>query len=501
MDLKIGLTPAPKVKLMINIGALFDITTGTFIEGMRGEYLLNGGRSPLEGYVGIGNSFKTTVMQYTTYRAMSRFDESTGSTYDAEVNRHEDRMITLANKAGLDGEELFASGRYVLTDETLYYGNEWYEKHKEFLKRKRKNEDKLKIATPFWNRDRTAPFQMLYPTFGEVDSFTEFKTEDVVKMQDDNELGDSGGNTIHMRQGLAKTRFLMEAPGLNCGAYNYLAMTAHLGKESAMNGMGPTAQPVQKLKSLKNGDKIKGVTDKFTFATLNCWNMSNAKPLMADDRNGPKYPRNADDKLRLDTDLMEVTVVNLRGKSGPTGQPFQILVSQSEGVKPSLTEYNYLRDQGNPGYGLEGSAVSHWLYLYPERRLGRTIVRELTETDPKLQRALLWTSQMCQMKALWHDLLPGFLVEPKVLYEDLKAMGYNWEQLYNTRDWWCPLKEEALHAPYLSTYDLLRMRMGHYVPFWFTDDEFAKIKLTDEQRVKLTAKRAQNAQLNLEQYQ
>lgn len=491
MELKPSFTPTASVKIMINVDALLDVPTGTFVEGRRGEHILNGGLAALTGVVGIGNNFKTTIMQYMIYKAMSRFQESTGSTYDTEVNRHEDRMITLATNAGLDGEALFAEGRYVLTDETRYLGNEWYEIHKDYLKSKRKNEKALTIDTPFWNRGRSGPFTMIYPTFSEVDSFTEFKTEDVVKMQDDNELGASGGNPIHIRQGLAKTRFLMEAPGLNTGAYNYLAMTAHLGKETTMQNAGPGGQvPIQKLKHLKNGDKIKGATDKFTFATLNCWNMSNAKPLMADDRNGPKYPRDGEDKLRLDVDLNEVTVLNLRGKSGPTGQPLQVIVSQSEGVLPELTEYAYLRDQGNaPGFGLEGSAVSHALSLYPDQKLGRTTVRTIVKNDPKLRQALLWTSQLCQMKALWHHLDPELLVDPKRLYDDLKAFGYNWDELYETRHWWCPTREEHLHKPFLSTMDLLKMRQGLYAPYWFTDEQVKALKLSQEQIDHILARR------------
>ena len=55
---------------------------------------------------------------------------------------------------------------------------------------------------------------MLFPTFGEVDSISEFETADIEEMQNKNEIGTSGGNTIHMRAGLAKTRLLMELPGL-----------------------------------------------------------------------------------------------------------------------------------------------------------------------------------------------------------------------------------------------------------------------------------------------
>jgi hypothetical protein len=64
-------TPTPVVKIMINIGALFDISTGTYLEGRNGEYILNGGLAALTGIVGIGNNFKSTLEHFMTLTATS----------------------------------------------------------------------------------------------------------------------------------------------------------------------------------------------------------------------------------------------------------------------------------------------------------------------------------------------------------------------------------------------------------------------------------------------
>jgi len=469
MDLNAGFEPAPIVKIMINIGALFDISTGNYLKGRYNESILNGGLAPLTGVVGIGNNFKTTVMRFMNFTAMARMGKkSTGSTFDTEVNTHEwhlDKMIDRIEE--FEGENILETGRWVITDKTVYHGNEWYELFKAFLEKKIKNAKAIEVATPFWNRDKNGPMMISQPTFSEIDSFTEFETEDVIKMQDANELGESGGNTIHMRQGLAKLRLLMEAPRLNCGSYNYLSMTAHIGKESTMQSAGGGREvPITKLKHLKNGDKIKGTTDKFTFITHNCWHCYNATPL-TNDGEGPLYPRDSEDKMKYDTDLNTVVVKNLRSKSGISGMAMNLIVSQTEGVLPSLTEFHHIKEQGR--YGLEGNNVNYTLALLPDVKLSRTQVRSKIDSDPKLRRALNITSEMCQMSYLWHD-LEDLLCTPKELYDDLIAKGYDWDILLATRGWWT-IDNEKHPIPYLSTMDLLRMRTGDYHPYWLEDDK------------------------------
>lgn len=480
--LQSGLQPAPAVKIMVNVGATLDVPTGTYIRGRYGEYILNGGVSPVTGVVGIGNQFKSTFMHYLFIMVLVRMFGSTGNTYDTEVNIHEwhlKAMIEhLVKNYGMQEVLDAINGhwdlleedhdgnppRWMITDKTVYSGNEWYEKVKEFLENKRKNAAKISVATPFWNRDRSGPFMMPMITATEIDSFSEFETDDVMKMQNDNELGESGGNTIHMRQGLAKLRFLMEAPRLHVGSYNWLMMTAHLGKESTMQNAGPGGSvPIVKLSTLKNGDKIKGTTDKFTFLTQNCYLMANAKPQVADSGHGPLYPRHSEDAVKFDTDLNLVQARNLRSKSGISGLAQSIMISQTEGVLPALTEFHHIKEQDR--YGLEGSNITYALSLYPECKLGRTTVRGKIDADPKLRRALNITSEMCQMSYLWHHLPDDLLCTPKQLYDDLKAKGYNWDELLATRGWWT-YDNCSQPVPYLSTMDLLRMRKGWYHPYW-----------------------------------
>lgn len=476
---------ADPIKPRKNIGAGLDILTGKYVKGKRGEHILNGGLAHVTGVVGIGNNFKSTFMDFMTLTAMSRSSiRSATETYDTEVNIDEDHKRVFVNRAfRRTGEDILETGRWKVTDGVVYHGDEWYREHKKFLLDKRHKMKDITVETPFLARDGVSFLKMLVPTYSQIDSFTEFTTSDVDNLNDKADLGDSSANPLHMRQGLSKLRLLMDAPALNAGASNYAILTAHIGKESAMNNAGPAGQvPVVTLKHLKNGDKIKGTTNKFTYATHSCWHCYDATPLIHKEKKTPLYPRDADDDLALDTDLNELKVRNLRCKSGPSGLPFIIIVSQSEGVLPELTEYHHLRKQG--GWGFEGSDVSHYLSIYPEQKMGRTTIRALCDENETLARALNITSEMCQIDYLWHD-AKDVMCTPKQLYDDLKDMGYDWGTLLDTRGWWTTLENEEGLPPYLSTWDLLLMRLGEYIPFWFTPEQKASIDLSKAKKRKV----------------
>ena len=233
---------------------------------------------------------------------------------------------------------------------------------------------------------------------------------------------------------------------------------------------------------------------KFTFLTHNCWHAFNAAPLVNQGTKGPEYPRGGSDDLPHDTDLNAVQIRNLRGKAGPSGMPVTLIVSQADGVLPSLTEFHHIRENGR--YGLEGSTASYALALYPDVKLQRTTVRARIDSDPLLRRALAVTSEMCQMGYLWHAQPEKYRISPKALYENLKAQGYDWNVLLATRGWWTHEPGEARELPYLSTMDLLRMSLPandpkRYVPYWLEQD---RQTIRPRYRACIEAYRARNAE-------
>lgn len=471
-----GFARTPLHKAMINIGAGFDIATGTFLEGKYGEMILNGGVANITGVAGPGNSFKSALIDYMIFMAMLRIcTESTGSKYDTEMNQHEWRMKmiqqVLIQWMEMGCDDLIEQGRFILTDKTKHTGDEWYDILRTYLTvTKKKAISSLMRNTPFQERDGNL-MQIPVPTFTAVDSFSQFISQNAMKIQEENKIGTSDTNMLNMQQGRAKAQFLMEIPALAQAVYNYIFLTVHIGEEYNLDPRNPKQK---KLQYMKQGQKIKGAPEGFLFLTNNCWLSSSASLLQADDGNGPQYPRDSDDKMRKDTDLNEVTVTLLRGKSGQSGLPWQVVISQSEGVQPSLTEFHYMRgvkESGDKRWGFNGNLQNYEMDLLPGERLSRTAIRSKIDENFKLRRALNISSEICQMNQLWHN-MDQYIVTPGELYTKLKEKGYDWDVLLNTRGWWTIDNDSPKHAqPFLSSMDLLKMLKNEYHPYWLEDDK------------------------------
>jgi hypothetical protein len=459
-DLKQQFETIPVVKVAYNIGCLFDVPTGEILYGKYGEAILNGGLTQFTGFVGIANNFKTAVMDYQMLVPVSHFEEAQADTYDTETNISEERKQYVAEQIeGLSGNNNpIVTGRWRLTDNTLYLGDEWHDNKKKFLWDKKKNASSLMRVTPFLDKDGSL-FKIMVPTFSSVDSLTRFETKDVVEMLDSNQLGDSGANTSYMKQGGSKARFINEIPRLAGSTNNVYLMTAHIGKTIAMD---PRAAPIKKLQYLKNGDTMKGVTDQFLFLTTACWQCSNATPLINDGTKGPEYPRSSDDDMKMDTDLTIVTLTLLRNKKGRSGLTMQILASQRDGVLPSLSEFHYIKTVDR--FGLGGNVQNYYLELLPDVKLSRTVVRGKLDANPRLRRAVNILAEMLQMFMLWKD-IESYICTPKELYDGLIALGYDWDVLLDTRGYWC-FDNDKQPTKFLVTYDLLRMLKSEYIPYW-----------------------------------
>jgi hypothetical protein len=404
---------------------------------------------------------------------------SSASIYDTEENAHESTLLQrLSRFDSFQDKDIFNDGTCIITDKTVYYANTYYEKLKEYLKIKESSAKEFSCNTPFLDRNRE-PLKLLIPTFSCIDSFSEFETEDAAKIQNDNELGDSKGNTIHMKQGLDKTRFFMDIPPRLVRANHFLFITAQLGSDIQI-AQGPyAAPPPKKLQYMKQGDKIKGVTDKFFFLTSACWHAINSYPLINQTNKQVEYPRSSVDDVTGDTDLNIVSLTQLRCKSGPSGYTLDVIVSQSQGVLPSLSEFHYLKTHDR--FGLDGNNVNYHLVLYPDVNLSRTTIRGKIDSDPKLRRALNITSELCQLHQFFRFLYDE-LCTPQELYTRIKDQGYDWDFiLEHTRGWWT-INDDSHPLKFLSTLDLIKMGVGRYHPYWLDKDKKTIINIQKPKR-------------------
>jgi hypothetical protein len=462
--------PAPLVRALLNIGCLFDIPTGHYVTGKYGESILIGGLAPLTGIGGRGNMYKSTIAHFMLLSALDRYIQANAQVFDTEMSLTMTRMHQLAAKLpNIGGKDLEELQRLMITDQTVYKGEAWFELLKEMVEEKILD-TKSNIGTmPVMNRDGK-PITTWYPTIVEVDSLSQFTTSSMEKIQGEADVGSSGRNILALRSSMAKNQLLEESPGLTGRTGTYMIFTAHIGDDLALD---PYAPPAKKLTFLKNKVKFKRVPENFTFLMNNCWYCFHAEPMINQTTKAPEFPRDSDDDMKGDTDLMKVSLLQLRGKSGPTGLPIEVLVSQSEGVLRSLSEFHYIKSMGR--YGIGGNDRNYFLELMPDVSLSRTTVRGKIDENLKLQRALEITSEMCQIESLWHEFDDALICTPKELYEGLKAQGYDWDMLLSeTRGYW--VFEEAKDAKkFLSTKDLLNIKAGRYVPYWLSSEE--KVKL------------------------
>lgn len=476
--LNFNITEKTNTKLLINIGALFDVPTASIVTGKKGEAIFNGGLGQVTAIMGAGNNYKSTILHYQMLSAASKIAATTDTamtTYDTEVNISLDRLEDLASKFDTLPKNPIMSDNptWSVTDKSMVSANDWAVSINKYAEAKAKEKKIIQKFEAFTDPYSKNVLELPTPTFVEIDSLTEFEASSTMDMLT-NDLDSSDTNTYAMKQGAFKTKFLSTLPRLTNSSNTFVLMTAHIGEKINM-ATGPAVyqQPTRKLQYLKGGDTIKGVSSKFTFLLNNAWFAHTASLLNNKTTKLPEYPRNKNDVTT--TDLNTVKLTQLRSKSGPSGYTLEIVVSQTEGVLPTLTEFHFIKESDR--FGLTGNNVHYQIALLPEVTLNRNNVRENIDKNNKLRRAINITSELLQLN-IFHNVrldTEGINCTPEELYKDIKELGYDWDVLLNTRGYWV-IDQYENKIPYLNTIDLLRMRKGTYFPYFLNDDKTLKKK-------------------------
>ncbi len=466
-------------KVSINIGACLDIPTGSLITGAKGEIIINGGLANSTGMVGRGNNYKSTIVHFMELNAMNRMREGMNvelpvelQTYDTECNISLDRLEALSTKmASIPDFPITQADVWMVTDKSMLTADAWVDKMFGFMDMKSKAKDAIIEYQGFKDPYGPGCLRLPFPSFVEIDSLTEFEAKSTTEMLSSG-LDESNTNTYAMKQGGFKTKVFSQLPAKVTGSNSYLAVTAQLGKGIAI-ASGPMSAPEpKKLQFLKQGEEIKGATGKFNFLTLNAFVANNASKLVNQTTKKAEYP--LDNKAdSLETELNSVRLTVLRSKFGPSGSNITIVVSQNEGVVPELTEFENIKENGR--YGIEGSLISYNLCLLPDVKISRTTVRTKINENKLLRRATNITSEMQQLNLYMgtNPLIRETMCTPKELYDDIKALGYDWDMLLRTREYWT-IDQYDNKTPYLSSVDLLRMRKGLYHPYFLNEDKTLK---------------------------
>lgn len=456
-------------KIHLNLGFPFDNLTGHPIVLDNGQTIINGGQHLLTGVGGRGNTNKTILSLSVNLRIVARCVQSILNVYDAEISLGEQRVHGLAMLEPEIAElDLVAMGRLILTNSIKMSGNNWFAQFKQVVVEKVKANKEGMATAPMKGRDGKN-IVIPYPDAALIDSISAFPLDNVEAIYEKNEIGSSGINVESMKANAAKSQMIVQMPALTGLGSIYTTMVAHMGDGIQID---PHAPQQKKLAGLKHGLKFKNTPEKYTFLMNNLWHIYSSVPLQHKETRTPQYPSSTLDKEVGDTDLQLMTVINERGKGGPTGIPFNLIVSQREGILFPLTAYHYLNMMKDP-YGLVGKGkVTQWIEFYPEVTFGRTTIRTKSQEDYKLSRALELTAELAQLMRL-RKIPDQDHMSAEQIKKTLDEKGYDWGKILNTRGWYIFKEDEAYydqieHLKYqITAYDLLNMCKGTYNPDHF----------------------------------
>ena len=463
-------TPPPRMGL--NVGAGLDIPTGYFIKDRKGNDVLLGGLSNLQGEMGDPNTDKTTLAIYMMLSGLNTIAYSYMSElmiYCSEGTLRVERINNLSKQfEHLDRneyEELIMSFHSIaeITPE------EWYDKvFADYVKKKRESKDYF-IDIEFLNNpnDKTKMLKVKLPTGMLMDTITYFNPStsvDLIMGEHEKKKGvgsnDSATKTIGLNDAKFKTDIMSTMTAATLRTNTYAMIVAHVGDNINLDNSPYGPKQRQQIGSLSSNEKIKGVPGNYTRLLTSLWQTTNKSYLYNQATKLAEYPLGND----MDTVKEELGVVTLkqhRSKDNMSRSLVEIVVSQKEGVLPHLSQFRMLKQEKN--FGFEGNDRSYNLLLYPEVKLGRTTVRGLIDSDPKLRRALEFTADYLQMTKYFPEFgLINLYCGLDVLYKEIDAMGYDWNKIFLlTRNWWTP-KQYTSELKYLHIINLLKIRVGLY---------------------------------------
>lgn len=456
-------TPRP------NCGIMIDGHNGNYIPGVEdgeeGHMILNGGATATTGILGGPNQFKSTLADWLTFAPLEQYYEnSTSLTFDAEDSKeYEQLVVRMPYHKQIQADGAFDNPRIWLTKQSVMFADQyWDEVRKPFGVAKMAEKNSM-LQTPILNGGRGL-IDIIPPTFEQQDSFSRMNFGEVEKKYHDAKVDSKDRNMEFTRPGLIKTRILAEMPTINPQHGFYTVMTAHLGDDMQLDA-GYGSMPKRVLANLEAGKKIKGCPEQFLYMPNNMWFCANQKPHWDKDMI-PVYGRNGEPGKKGSKDVVTVNVMNLRGKSGASGAMFPMLMSQSMGLLPNLSMFNYLRDD-QKYFGMEaGNNTTMALDFCPDIKMTRNKVWETVDSDYRLQRALELTVGLAQIRNMMGHLGNVIHTPPAEIFAKLKEQGYDWDVILGeTRGKWqfTSVKSEK---KYLSALDLLRMYQGTWMPSW-----------------------------------
>ncbi len=463
------------MRIGYNVETMLDNFTGQYHTGTYGEKILSGGAYSSVLITGRGNTIKSTTGLMIQTRVMDRYPSTSGT-----VNDTEDSIVGIFRV-----EHLSASVAPRLVRDRAFYNTnlfkisnsssekeptttKWFDGLSARIRaRMKKNVKADYTVTPFLDpMDETGKtyvkrLKLVMPFMDSMSKATIDLTQEII---DKAATDSSDQNIITARENLIKARMMREIPRLAGAGGTSWIITAHMGDKMQMMEMGT---PQSKLAFINAKVTLKHAPEPVTFLTTYILYSNHLKPLM-ENKTDPLYPEDDDFGLALekDVDLMELHMMTLRSKVGLTGVEWCYVVSQSDGYKIPLSHFHFIKKYK---FGLDGLGGT-WLnlHLLPDVKISRTTINAKIAAEARLTRALeITTAIMIQIITGNREFKADFAKIGGLpqLYQAIIDKGYDWEEIYQTRDWWAE-NHYTNEVKYLSAWDIVRMATGDYIPYW-----------------------------------
>lgn len=456
------------VKARFNTSLYLDVITGRPQSGRYGDTVNNGGIAPYTGTIGGPNQGKSTWNDTQGLILNSRYDIP----YLSHNNEAESQPERIRDLATYFAPEIVNYPNPMRDHETIkmldlsaYSASDMHEVIRQLAFERERRRDELMRDTPFVDENGEV-IRILHPFAHAQDSLSQWQSSTIDKKMGEEEVGDKSKQTFGLMHGMSKTQMIAEFPSFCARAGMMFFQTAHLGPKYQLN---PYAPMRKKLEFMAMDLDMKFVANNFNYLPNNLWWIMGNAPLLkkgSDNKYYQEYPEPGS-RLEKDSDLMLTSLVNLRGKNGPTGVPCELVMSQAKGYIPYLTNFRLTRESetGNAlGFGISGTDKAMYLDILPEIKFNRFNLREVAEQEPRLVRAMMFNAELCILSERVKNYPRERLCSPAELYETIKKK-WDWKEILDTRDHWTWDHYEN-KTPYLSIYDLLNMRIDTYNPYW-----------------------------------
>lgn len=453
---------------MPNTGTIMDISAGSYVPGHKGQMVLVGGLAMFQCIAALPNMFKTTIMAGQMGVTMTAFPKAVQHNHDSEGTMSDTRIDNLVLNSmryySVLGykvpESLQGEGRMFFTSQVDYSATEVMNILKKAAKERNSNKENL-IEYEILDETTGKPLVYHNPFISFWDSLSFMQADAAEALMEDGDVGTSDMNMLAMRANMGKSQIVEQMNTFPQRNGIYVSVTAHVGQSYQLDPRKPN---VRTLRYMQDNIKLKRVPENLSFITGNCYVITRLQPMLTN--GAPEFPYEPGENSK-DTDLVEVTMINMRGKFGPSNIPLRIVVSQRDGWIPYLSNYMYLKE--NDRYGFVGNLQNYVFQFTPDIKVQRTNLRQKFRENYRMQVGVYHLMNMHWMITRWDDskLPTKYHCTPEELYNEIKDKGYDWDLLLNTRFFHGERNDGKDHVNYLSTYDLLRMRLGEYHPYWY----------------------------------